>query len=283
MLAKMRRLLLLFAPLLSVGACNGDSFDNDAGADSGSDGIVVGGGDGATDGAASDGDAIAPKPRFCASIDAQFCADFDDPNDAGAGFFMPPTTTNGYQLSFETSQAKSTPTGVEVFLPGDAGGTAKISAALGIQGDGGASTSATLDMDMFVPNFSGVTTQPLFLFAFGAVAPTYQYALAHDGSSWKLEFISTKNGPTLNGNFALNEWVHVSLVIVTDNTAGYASLTITSSAGTATAAFPPGQLPVVPQNAPPPYPILFDVGVASISPIQNTAQVYYDNVVVHLQ
>jgi hypothetical protein len=274
----MRWLLLLFAPLLSVGACNGDSFTGDAGPDAADDVIITGGGDGGADAS----DAIAPQKRFCESVDAQFCADFDIPNDAGAGFF-PPTTTNGYALTFETSQFKSSPVGVEAFIPGDGGGTAKISSGLGISGDGGATTSASFDMDMFVPNFSAVTTQPLFLFSFGAVAPTYQYGLAHDGSNWKLEFLSTKNGPNLSGNFALNEWVHVSLVVVTDNTAGYASLTIISSAGTATAAFPPGQLPTVPPNASPPYPILFDVGVTSSSPTQNAAQIYYDNVVVRVQ
>jgi len=279
----MRRLLLLFSPLLCVGACNGDSFDNDAGTDSGSDGIIVGGGDGSTDGAASDGDAIAPKQRFCEGVDAQFCADFDIPGDAGAGFIMPPTTSNGYTLDFETSQFKSAPTGAQVYIPGDAGGNAKVSAAIGLTADAGAKSSATFDLDMFVPNLSVVTTQPVFFFAFGAVAPTYQYALAHDGSNWKLEFISTKNGPTLSGNFALNEWVHVSLVLVLSDTAGYASLTITSSAGTATAAFPPGQLPTVPPSSTGPYPVLFDVGVTSIAPPQNAAQIYYDNVVVRLQ
>ena len=276
----MRRLLLLFAPLLPLGACNGDSFTGDAGPDS-SDDVIVSGGDGGD--AGTDGADGAPKKRFCESVDAQFCADFDIPSDAGAGFFMPPTTTNGYQLSFETNQFKSAPTGALAFVPGDAGGTAKLSTAIGLSTDAGATSSATFDMDMFIPTFSAVTTQPLFLFAFGAVAPSFQYGLAHDGPNWKLEFVPTKIGPNLSGNFALNEWVHVSLVVVTDSQAGYASLTITSSAGTATAAFAPGQLPTVPPNTSGPYPILVDVGVQSSAPTQSAAQIYYDNVVVRLQ
>ena len=278
----MRPLLLLFAPLLSVGACNGDSFVDDAGADSGSDGIVVGGDGGGGDGAVADGgDAIAPKKRFCETVDAQFCADFDIPNDAGAGFF-PPTTTNGYTITFENSQFKSSPIGVGAFIPADAGGMADLQTVL-FNPDAGVQASVTLDMDMYVPNLSTQTTQPLFFFAFGAVAPQYQFGLAHDGPVWRLEYLPAKNGPPLTSAFALNEWLHVTLTVVPSPTAGYAQLSITSSAGTSLAATTPGQYAAAPPNSTGPYPVILDVGPNTLAPPLVSAQAYYDNVVIRLQ
>jgi len=275
----MRPLLLLFAPLLAVGACNGDKFDDDAGADTGGDGLVVGG-----DGAAADGqtaDVITPKKRFCETIDAQFCADFDIPNDAGAGFGTL-KETNGYTLSFENGQSKSAPVGVGAFIPGDAGGTADLNTVF-FNPEGGATPTATLDLDMYVPNLSTQTTQPLFFFAFGAISPSYQFGLAHDGPVWKLEFLPAKSGPPLSTPFALNEWLHVTLVVFPLGANGYATLTITSSAGTSTASTIPGQYPTAPPNSTGPYPMMIDVGPNTGAPPLVSAQAYYDNVVVRVQ
>jgi hypothetical protein len=275
-----RPLVFLFAPLATIGACNSDSFDNDAGADSGSDGLIVGGGDSSTDAPVDAPVEAAPK-RFCESVDARFCADFDIPNDAGAGFF-PPTTTNGYTLTFQNGQFKSAPVGVEAFIPADASGIADLQTIV-TAGDAGPQASITLDLDMYVPNFSTPTTQPLFLFTFGVVAPQFQFGLAHDGPVWKLEYVPTKQGSALSSAFAANEWLHVTLVVVPSATAGYASLTITSSAGTSTASTPSGTFAAAPPNSTGPYPILVDIGPNTSAPPLVTAQAYYDNVVVRVQ
>ncbi len=271
-------LVLLFAPLVAIGACNGDSFDDDGGVDSGSDGVIVGG-DGAVD-APVDAPAEGAAKRFCETVDAQFCADFDIPNDAGAGFF-PSMTTNGYTLTFQSNQFKSAPVGVEAFIPADASGMADMQTIV-YQADAGTPASITLDMDMYVPNLSTSTTQPLFLFLFGVVTSQFQFGLAHDGPVWKLEYVPTKQGPALNVPFALNEWLHLTLAIVLSSTAGSATLTITSSAGTSVAATSPGQFATAPASTGP-YPIVVDVGPRSSVPPIVSAQAYYDNVVVRVQ
>ncbi|HEX4513319.1 MAG TPA: hypothetical protein VH054_07275, partial [Polyangiaceae bacterium] len=103
------------------------------------------------------------------------------------------------------------------------------------------------------------------------------------GSAWKLEYMPTKQGPPLTSAFALNEWLHVMLVVVPNATAGYASLTITSSTGTSLAATLPGQFAAAPPNSSGPYPVLIDVGPNTSAPPLVSAQAYYDNVVLHVQ
>ena len=72
------------------GACSNDAFVADGGSDSGNDILNVGGDGGQTDATADAGMDVIVTPRYCQTstiaINAPFCADFDIPGDAAAGF-----------------------------------------------------------------------------------------------------------------------------------------------------------------------------------------------------
>jgi hypothetical protein len=274
----MRRTTFLIGALV-LGACNSDTFlPDDGGADVGPDVPGVGGDasfDAPTEGGSSE---TGPGGRYCQLIDAQFCADFDIPADAGAGFTMPPVETNGYKLSFQGTSTKSDPVAVEVDVPADAGGTAAITTSLGAV-DAGAQNKIQLDMDMFIPDVIFGPTPPVILFGCGAVAPDYQFGLSF-GSGWTLSNVSGTHSSLVSGNIAKYEWAHVNVDIVVSSTSGSATLTVTSSAGTATAQI--SGVPTAPP-IPPPYPILLMIGALGGGPTGQAPSFYYDNVVVHYQ
>lgn len=258
-------------------ACNSDTFTGDDGghADGSSDVVVGGGEGGSTEGGIGKDGSTTPK-RFCQEVDAQFCADFDVPNDAGAGF-SPPTTSNGYALDFQSGNAKSQPVAVKVTEPGDAGGQATLMTVLGNSADAGATAQITLDIEVYLPNITTVSTQPIWAFAIGALGPQYQFGLVKDGPVWRLENFQTAVGPQFTGTIATGEWVHATETVVLAQTGATVTLAITSTAGTATATLPN----VSTEPGPGPLPVVLNLGVQTTVPVNQAASFYYDNVVVH--
>jgi hypothetical protein len=278
----MRRSTLLLCAL-ALGGCNADTF---APADGGSDATPgdaspdvpsVGGDGGPTlDGGA--GDAM-PPPRFCqTTTDAKFCADFDDPNDAGAGFGQPGVDT-GFALTYQGVQAYSLPTAMRTDVPASSTGQAEVMTALGTTTTTGASTAARLDVELYITGIQPGPYGPLDVFSFGAVAPNFLFALSV-AAQWELRNVKTNQWTAVTGTIPSNEWVHVTLSLGLDASAGSATLTVTSTQSTATAALGPvATIPV----APPTYPILVFLGPVATGPVGQTPSFFYDNVVVHYQ
>jgi hypothetical protein len=213
--------------------------------------------------------------RYCDTVDAQFCADFDIPNDAGAHFFAP-ATANGYTLDFENSNNLSSPTAMRAIAATDSGGVANVSTVIG---DAGPMSKIILDIDLYVPAYDGgPTPTPLFAFALGAGAPAYHFGLAHDGQSWRLEDQLSKSGPAMSTPLAGNEWIHATLDMVLNTSSGTVSLTVKSSAGTATAQI--GPIPTTPTSN---LPMILEVGMQADNAPVLPSTFLYDNVVVRYQ
>jgi hypothetical protein len=270
----MRR-VLLFAALF---ACNTDSFDGDAGSDAPSDSIVGGGGDGSTDAVAKD---VVTKPsRYCETVDAQFCADFDIPDDAGAGFGV--NTTNGWLTAFlADANAPSKPTAFGSISPGDAGGNAALQNPQLVAGfDSGLATRVTLEMDLFLPSGLLNTSQPTFAFQLGVVpSPPFVFGLAHEGP-WMLERGTGSGVMPLVPAPATGEWGHLTFAIDLSSSNGVVTLDLVTSAGTSHAALP---IPTEPDSGPPTFPGFLSIGAQSVGPTLVGATFLYDNVVVRWQ
>jgi hypothetical protein len=252
----------------------------DGGSDSGNDILSVGGGDGGQD-AADAGMDVNVTPRYCQTstiaINAPFCADFDIPNDAGAGFTSP-SINGAFATSFETLVASSKPTAFEVDIPSDGGGSGTIEAFVGGT-DSGAASMITLDLDIYLPAVSTIPTPSVFMFAFGSVGPaSTQFGLAEVSEQW---VFANQQGQTraLTIQPATGEWAHAQLAIILSTTGGTASITVTSSAGTSTASFVGVETTVA---SAPPYPAQLLLGVIDTVP-PNTQSVYYDNAVINFQ
>ncbi len=264
------RVFLLAA--LAIAACNADTFtgDDGGGSDTGTDVPPVGGGDGGTDGASADGKVeAAPPPRFCETIDAAFCADFDIPGDAGAGFGS--TQSGGWTYAFETDKSVSHPTGVRVDVPGDAGGVAILNTQLSPV----ANAAITLDLDVLLPPKPFSTTQPLFAFQFGTLSgPTLMFGLAHEGA-WRLERASTSPGVTLSPQPPEGSWSHMQLVISLNGTAGTVNLFVDQTLSASL-----GGIPTAPATTGP-FPAALQVGASLFGTVPTTGSTFfYDNAVI---
>jgi len=227
MLPFMRR-VLLFALLF---ACNTDSFDSDAGDDASPDSIVGGGGDGSTDAPTKD---VVTKPkRFCETANAQFCADFDIPDDAGAGF-APPNTDGGWTLSFQGAQtADASPMAVSVVTLADAAGVATIDNPnlAFTTSTPGPSTKLVVEADVLLTN-KGLIPDPITVFSAGVVpAPALSFGLAMQSNQWKL-VVRGGGGPApLSPQPPLGQWLHAVLTIVI-GTPGTVTLDVGGSTAT---------------------------------------------------
>ncbi len=271
---KARTWLLFFA---SLGACNTDTFDSGDGGDASSDSRdeipPVGGGDGSITDAKKD--VVTVIPRFCDNIDAAFCADFDIPNDAGAGF-TPPNVASPYAAFFVASAVpKNKPMSFEVDIPADAsGGFANIEALPAKF----AATAMVVDLDINLPHFT-TATPAIFAFAFGVPSPdSARYGIAWVGSEWVLT-----NGFSGTGYFATQPatgtWVHAQLVI---------TLTVPGNV----VAVVDGQTTTIPvtdttgtDSGAGSYPVRLGLGVVrqNTQPPAAPQTVLYDNVVVTLK
>jgi len=136
----------------------------------------------------------------------------------------------------------------------------------------------TLDIDLYVPPYDGgATPTGLFAFSLGAGAP-YTFGLAHDGQFWRLEDEQSKSGPAMSSPVAGNEWIHATLELLLNTTAGNVLLTIKSSAGNATATI--GPIPTIPTST---LPMILNVGMQADNAPVLPSVFLYDNVVVRYQ
>jgi len=268
----------------SLGACGTDTFTSDGGTDGGDDGIVVTGGDGGTDGSVKD---AVSEQRFCetnaSALDASFCADFDIPNDAGAGFTVLQTGT--YTYRFESSDVQSAPNALEVDVPDggvSTGGSAFLVAPIGV--DGGASSTATLDFEVIIPDITAGTS-PLFIFSFGEITGSVgtQFGLEHD-SAWSLSNLEGNRKGTFNtSTIPTGVWTHVTLTIVLSTALSQGSVNIAIGGSTATANIP--MVETVGTNGvgpPAPWAMSLQLG-ASCGQATSAVSAFFDNVIVHLQ
>jgi hypothetical protein len=262
----MRRVLFFAA----IFACNADTFTDDAGVDAEPDVIVGGGGDGSSDGGPVK-DVVAP--RFCQTVDAQFCADFDIPDDAGAGFVQS-TMGGGYTFDFEGAKTKSSPFALRATPATDAGGEADLVSVFPL--DAGITTKATLELDIYLPAYDGGYTQSsLFAFTLGILASQFQFGLVHDHNFWRLEDRLSQTGPALSSDLPEDQWVHASLeIVLSANTSGSVFLAVGSATASITGIL---TMPSVP------LPLSLTVGVRSDYAPQTPGAFLYDNVELHWQ
>jgi hypothetical protein len=273
--ARRMRRVLLFTALL---ACNTDSFDGDAGTDASTDSIVGGGGDGSAD--APEKDVFVKPLRYCETVDAQFCADFDVPNDAGAGFGM--NATNGWMITFlSDAAAPSKPNAFGSVSPGDSGGIAALQNLQLASGfDSGLASHVTLEMNIFLPAGLPNTSQPTFAFQLGVIpSPLFTFGLAHEGP-WMLERGTGSGVMQLSPQPATNEWGKLTFSIDLSSSSGAVTLDLVTSAGTSHALLP---IVTEPDAGPPTFPGFLSVGAQSVGPTLVGASFLYDNVVVRWQ
>ncbi len=272
-------LVALTPAIAAFAACSQDTFTTDAGLDTGADTVLIGGEGGAGD---AHIDAVTSTPRFCEkdpkAADASFCADFDIPGDAAAGFAG--LGINGaFNATFENTQYMSKPTAFEVDIPTDGGGGGAVLGIL-VGADAGAQTSLVLDVDIYLPAISN-NTPSIFMFQFGTIGNnTTEYGLAENSGVWMLS--NAQGGvAALSLQPASGGWAHVQLTInPTTSTTGSATIVITSANGTSVGSFNNLATTTLPT---PPYPAILNLGVINgTSGIKVPQVVYYDNVVVHL-
>jgi hypothetical protein len=205
----MRRIALLLSLFL---ACNSDSFTDDGGVDAQGDNVVSGG-DGATgDGSAKD--VVTKPPHYCETIDAQFCADFDIPDNAGAGF-GPPNTLGGWTFAFQDASVVSKPVAVRVDTNTNVGAAfvENPNISQGVSG-GGINTKLTVEADVYLPAAVN-TPDPLFVFRAGVVPAPVQltFGLAVLTNAWRLVHPLGGSPVLIQPQPPPNAWLHANLSI----------------------------------------------------------------------
>ena len=266
----MRRSYLLCA--LVLGACSTDTFNggDDGGADATDDVPPINGGDGGVD-AKLDVTVEAAQPRYCAGIDAQFCADFDKPGDPAMGFASP-TEDGGYVLSF-VDGGVSPPTAAKVDVAASSPGYATIGAAI----SGNASTSTELDFKIFIKDFQSGPYPPVSMFVFGiAGGESYVYTLTYGSGVWTLSNLSNTKSQQLSGTVPVDQWADVKVQVGLSNTSGSVVLTISAGNDSASASLQGPTLPTVSAA-----PVVLSLGVISSAALSQSPSVFYDNVVVY--
>jgi len=266
---------LLLSAILS--ACSNDTFTgDDSGSDTGTDVTVSGGGDG---GDASHDVTTVPL-RYCQTVDAQFCADFDTPGDAGAGF-EPFATTGSWTFAFQDAQAKSPPLAVEVdTLAANYPGAAFVQNPLlaGNTTATGPGTRLVVEADVYLQSPPGFTPDPVFVLRAGIIpAPDFSFGLSAHAGVWKLSHYNF--GSNLNPQPPANKWVHVILAIDINPNAGDVTLDIPDCNCHADLnTFPTGV-----DGGPPTYPGYIAVGPENMKPTQSNLTFYVDNVLARWQ
>jgi hypothetical protein len=281
--------LLILLPAAGAGtaACSTDTFSDDGGTDAVTDNTsdnVVNGGEGGTDGKVD-----APPPRFCETRDASyaFCADFDTPGDAGAGFSQF-NQTPPFSFQFEGSRFVTSPAAAEAYAPSDAStGYAWIETPVGLDG-GGAHTNMQVDLDIYLPTpaTAGAPRTLAFLFGDGIGPPGLQFGLGVQGTgTYWLIAGDGSSSQQLAPQPLTDRWVHVSLFIVLSPTVGTVALTVTDLISTLDAMAPAAAMlsgiattAVSPAG---PYPANLLIGVITPSSAPAGPLTFdYDNVLV---
>jgi len=225
---------LLAVALGAAGACSNDTFSgDDGGGDTGTDVGPIGGGDGSADATKIDGAVDAGPKRFCETQDAQFCADFDIPGDAGAGF-PPPDELGEWRIDFQSARAKSTPMAVEYDTSGDAGGATLL--LPGLSPDGSVKSQLVVEADVFLPSPLPATPDPIFVLSAGVYPKSpFVFGLCEQSGAWALARFGTFSSKPLSPTPATDEWAHARLVIQLSSNSGTVTLEIDSSNGTSLA------------------------------------------------
>jgi hypothetical protein len=238
--------------------------------------VIIGGGD-----SGKDGQAEAATPRYCQTIDADFCADFDIPGDAGAGF-QPPAVVAPGAFSFENMQVWTPPTAAEMDLASDGGG-ASASIATVLQPDAGSTGTLRLDMDLFLAAPPTNSTPPIFVFYFGVPGPSNtQFGLAIINKTYELANLTSSVAIPINPPPTTGAWTHAQLVIHASTTAGDATLTFApNDAGVPTAMV--GSVATIVTGGPPFFAGINIGGFDTFPAPQPALSFFYDDVVVHLE
>ncbi|HEY1955266.1 MAG TPA: hypothetical protein VGH28_06630 [Polyangiaceae bacterium] len=272
----MRLKLFLAVALVIAGACDADTFTGDAGgSDTGPDVPAIGGGDGGS----ADGAIVEAGPkRFCDTVDAQFCADFDIPGDAGAGFEAP-TENGGWTLDFQDAQVKSTPVAVEIDTIGDAGGVASMR-TLPLSPDASVKSVLVAEADLFLPDAAPATPDVIMVFAAGSLpAQQFLFGLAEQSGLWSLAHITSLVTKPLNPKPATNEWVH-AIVSVDMSVSGTVTLEVDSSVGKSFAAL---SVATIPDGGAPGYLGVIQVGSSDGYDSVANRTFFVDNVTANWQ
>ena len=269
---------LLVVALGAAGACSNDTFTgDDGGPDTGNDVGPIGGGDGSTDGAQPDGAVEAGPKRFCDTQDAQFCADFDIPGDAGAGF-EPAWLDGGWGLDFQSTLASSSPDAVEVDVTSGPGSAFIQNRHLAVPNyvDASPTNRIVIEADVYLPT-PVFTPDPVFVF-YGGSAPVLgmQFGLAMHTGVYKLAAWPGGGGSiigTLSPQPDTNKWVHAILSVDLNASGGTISLDIGSAHASGNRPTEPDSGALVPGA----------LGVGSSDPYAttNAFKFYVDNVTAH--
>ena len=205
----MRRILVFAA----IFACNADTFTDDGGTDAEPDSVVVGGGDGSVVDAPGKDIVVGPAKHFCDFQDAQFCADFDIPGDAGAGF-GPPNLQGGWLLTFQNQQTwDASPMAVSVVTAGDAAGAATIDNP-NLAKSGTAPSTLISSRRTSISGAPGFVPDPISVFRAGVSPdPQLTFGLAMHSNQWKLARRAGGSPVALTPQPSLNQWLHAVLVI----------------------------------------------------------------------
>lgn len=279
------RLRLLALAFLALADCTSDTFGADGGPDAAND---VGLTDVPTSGDGSSAE-TGPTQRFCESLDATpaLCADFDIPNNAGAGF-LAPVTYGVYSVEFQDATVSSPPIALQADVPGatnpEAGmGFADLVTTIAV--DGGPSyTYLRLDIDV---QLAAPQANPaIYLFTLGdpAAPPNgFEYGLAMSAGGY---FLANRDNASemmaLNPQPSSGVWLHAHMDIKLGTTNGTVSLTLTSKnngslAGNATL---PGTFQTQTSPLSPP---LLTLGAQTSTAPPLAASYFFDNAVVWLQ
>ncbi len=228
----------------------------------------------ASDGATTN-DADAAKVSFCSSIDATFCADFDESPDVAAGFSTIYSSEGGV-VALDNTVSASPPASL---LTGNTPLGASASAHGAVVRDTGRTpqNSATLDFDLRVDALAsqGTVIEALAMVCQSATSSSLQFNLKTASSEVGEEIVGLDGGKTytqhlFSAKVAMTQWVHVTIAL-TFKTPRTITVTVDSSIVVdhvaMTAAYVAGPISLFVGNAYSPGP-------------SDGANIHYDNVVL---
>lgn len=252
--------------------CSNDTFGSDGGPSDASGDVTVPT-DGPEMGEAGHSDGAVTQPRFCDSVDAAFCADFDIPGDAGAGWAPPGVTPPG-KLLFEMNTVLSGMFAVEADLPNTGGGA---SAVLGttVPLSTTSPNALHLDVDMQVPSPPATPLIPVFYFG----DPRVQFGLGMVAGS----YVVVERGGTSNPlSMALpaNQWLHVHMDIKLNTVSGSVSVAVTQGMNVVATG---GMSGIQTEGSPAPGTVLLQIGGDDTSAPMTDVSFIYDNVVARYE
>lgn len=274
----MRSLLFFGLAALLPMACSPDTFDSDAGVDGSSDDGQVGDGAG---GDATSGDAgCNANDSFCSAVNTPhgFCADFDLDLENTLPSPWNDYTNAGY-IRVVSNEWLSCPHALGAMLPLQDGGVSpdggwRAAAARGAINALNALTSATLELDAYLPSDDHTFLTFFALVAATSTGNTFAIGLSHHAQGWYLDSSSTDPfvSVALPTPPPANAWSHMKLDVPYNDTTGTVSLSyVDASNDTIVVTSPPIQTVGV-------LGVSASVGLQSPGVTENAFTAYYDNV-----